>query len=107
MKNKTTKTIKRAALLLTTLFFAVYPAAAQENITQISFADGKNSMIKLISGNDWMVYSQNGTHGEFTKITASGTASIMELNPLLGSVSDFLPKRSVPILSSRKTCCRA
>ena len=87
MKNKT---IKRAAFLLASMVLAFYPVAAQENITQISFADGKNSMIKLISGNDWMVYSQNGTHGEFTKITASGTASIMELNPLLGSVSDFL-----------------
>ena len=71
MKNKT---MKRAALLLTTLFLAVYPAAAQENITQINYTLGDNSMIKLISGDDWLVYTLDGVQGEFTKITPTGSA---------------------------------
>ena len=86
MKNKT---IKRAALLLTTLFLAVYPASAQENITQINYTLGDNSMIKLISGDDWLVYTLDGVQGEFSKVTPTGSAILM-LDPIFGKVSDFL-----------------
>ena len=76
--------------MLVSMVLAIYPAAAQENITQLNYESGLNSMIRLIGGDSWMVCSENGVQYEFVKITTSDTADVMLLDPQLGKVSDFV-----------------
>ena len=88
MKNKT---IKRAALLLTTLFLAIYPASAQEYVVSYTGHSAVDQIIRAIDNTTNLVCNNFSTNGYAYIMQKDGVTSFdyFFLSNDITAISDF------------------